>query len=70
MVRLRKQYDTTRNSRYAHQLGEDMQKIEDQLNRNEDQLKLHKKAHFPIHLNRLNMGYLLLQIGLIMCGLD
>ncbi|OBS85368.1 peptidase G2 autoproteolytic cleavage domain-containing protein [Bacillus pumilus] len=44
MVRLRKQYDTTRNSRYAHQLGEDMQKIEDQLNRNEDQLKLHKKG--------------------------
>ncbi|MBU8637705.1 peptidase G2 [Bacillus pumilus] len=44
MVRLRKQYDTTRNSRYAHQLSEDMQKIEDQLNRNEDQLKLHKKG--------------------------
>lgn len=44
MVRLRKQYDTTRNSRYAHQLSEDMQKIEDQLNQNEDQLKVHKKA--------------------------
>ncbi len=48
MVRLRKNYDTTRNSRYAHQLGEDMQTIENELNKNATELQSHKdskKAH-------------------------
>ncbi|MEY8695003.1 glycosyl hydrolase family 28-related protein [Bacillus safensis] len=44
MVRLRKNYDTTRNSRYAHQLGEDMQKIEDSLNENAADLTRHKES--------------------------
>ncbi|WP_144626689.1 right-handed parallel beta-helix repeat-containing protein [Bacillus altitudinis] len=44
MVRLRKNYDTTRNSRYAHQLGEDMQKIEDSLNENAADLTRHKDS--------------------------
>lgn len=44
MVRLRKNYDTTRNSRYAHQLGEDMQKIEDRLNENAADLTRHKES--------------------------
>ncbi|MDM5163819.1 right-handed parallel beta-helix repeat-containing protein [Bacillus altitudinis] len=44
MVRLRKNYDATRNSRYAHQLGEDMQKIEDSLNENAADLTRHKES--------------------------
>ncbi|MDE1453613.1 glycosyl hydrolase family 28-related protein [Bacillus paralicheniformis] len=44
MVRLLKDYDHTRNSRYQSQLRSDMQSIENGLNDQENQLKAHKTA--------------------------
>lgn len=48
MVRLKKDYDTTRNSVYESQLRGDMQTVENELNKNATELQSHKdskKAH-------------------------
>ncbi|PRO43073.1 right-handed parallel beta-helix repeat-containing protein [Bacillus sp. LLTC93] len=48
MVRLKKDYDTTRNSVYESQLRGDMQTVESELNKNASELQSHKdskKAH-------------------------
>ncbi|MFJ5965534.1 right-handed parallel beta-helix repeat-containing protein [Bacillus sp. NPDC093026] len=56
MVRLRKDYDTTRNSRYANQLSEDMQTIENNLNQNADDLKRHKTSDTAHTSNQIKHG--------------
>lgn len=56
MVRLRKDYDTRRNSKYAEQLREDMQSIENHLNQNEDDLKRHKTSDIAHTSNQIKHG--------------
>ncbi|WP_144502926.1 phage baseplate protein [Bacillus pumilus] len=56
MVRLRKNYDTTRNSRYAHQLSEDMQTVENALNKNASELKSHKNSESAHKSSQIKHG--------------
>ncbi|PCK14777.1 hypothetical protein CEY02_21150, partial [Bacillus pumilus] len=56
MVRLRKDYDTRRNSKYAEQLREDMQSIENHLNQNADDLKRHKTSDIAHTSNQIKHG--------------
>ncbi|MFP7272017.1 right-handed parallel beta-helix repeat-containing protein [Bacillus safensis] len=56
LVRLKKDYDTTRNSVYESQLRGDMQTVENELNKNASELQSHKESKKAHSSNQIMHG--------------
>lgn len=56
LVRLKKDYDTTRNSVYESQLRGDMQTVENELNKHASELKSHKNSESAHKSSQIKHG--------------